>query len=57
MQRLQVDVEDKKAQLRALGKEMEQRDADVARLMGELNVTNSQAQIMKHQVCSLDMVL
>ena len=51
IQRLQIDVEDKKAQLRVLEKEVEQRDAEIVRLMGELHVKNSQAQILKQQVC------
>ena len=30
---------------------MEQRDAEIVRLMGEIHVTNGQAQILKQQVC------
>ena len=55
IQRLRLDVEDKKAQLRALGKEVEQRDAEISKLMGELCVANSQALIVRHQVCIIEL--
>ena len=50
-QRLHTDLEERQAQLSALGKEVEQKDAEISRLMGELHVTNSQVQLETHQVC------
>ena len=47
-QRLRADLEDREAQLRAKEEEMNQGDADISRLMGELR--RCQAQLLRHQV-------
>ena len=47
-QRLCVDLENREAQLRAQEEELEQRDADISRLLGELR--QCQAQLHREQV-------
>ena len=51
IQGLQIDVEDKKAQLRVLREEIGQKDAEISRLLGDLRVANSQAHTVRYKVC------
>ena len=50
-QRLLADLENGEAQLRAQEEELEQRDAEISRVMGELR--QCQAQLHGEQVCRL----
>ena len=48
IQRLRAELEDREARLRAQEEEMQQRDDEINRLMGELR--SCQAQLLRQQV-------